>query len=283
MWGSCFWTWSLHLIPSSSRNWCTWWLNWETPLQCITGLWFSLLGDHSVSGWPTKHPPPSSWTPARSRGMCPLLDTLMTYDCRARHGNSKTMEMVLDFGSAAPIMPSLLYINSAAVEIIHSFKNLGEHLSHTISWCTNSAAAFKKAHEYLYLVRNLRSSYLNRTFYSCAVETSWSPDLLWFGGCTVAEKMELQQVIKSAQRTIGCSLPSTGDIRCYSTRCKDGATCILHESTHLVHQLFTNLLSGQRLQSIWSETSRKRSSFHPDAIRQLHYYQCIWLWNCTPH
>lgn len=104
-------------------------------------------------------------------GMC-IHCWLMTFDCRARHenGNQTTMEMVLDFGRAGPTNPSFLYVNRAAVEIIPFFKYLGVHLSYTLTWCTNSAAVFKKAHQHFHLVRNLRRAELNRAFYSCAVE-----------------------------------------------------------------------------------------------------------------
>lgn len=254
----------LHLTPSWSRKWYPSWLNSETPLQCITRSWFSWLGGHSVSGSSTKHPPPSSWTPARPRDVCPLLYILMIFDCRTKNSNQKTIEVVLDFGRAAPTKPSLLYINRAAVEIIPSFKYLKVHLSYTLIWCTNSTTVFKKAHQCFYLVRNLRRAELNRAIYSCVVESVWFTDLLRYEAARW-QKMDLQQAVKSAQRTIGCSLPPIGAI--YNTRWRDRAICILNETTHLIHQLFTPLLSGQRLHSIWSKTSRKKSSFHVDAIR----------------
>lgn len=169
MWGFCFWTSSQHLTPSSSRNWCPSWLNWETPLQHVTGSWVSWLGGHSVWGSTTKHPPASSWTPACPRDVCPLLaDDLWLQ--RHENNNQTTMEMVLNFGRAGPTNPSFLYVNRAAVEIIPSFQYLGVHLSYTLTWCTNSTAVFKKAHQLFYLVRKLRRAQLNRAFYSCAVE-----------------------------------------------------------------------------------------------------------------
>ncbi|XP_062861941.1 uridine 5'-monophosphate synthase isoform X3 [Trichomycterus rosablanca] len=66
--------------------------------------------------------------------------------------------------------------------------------------------------------------------------------------CSSGEKRPrttaLQRVVKSAQRTIGCSLPPIGDI--YTTRCKERAACIFRDPTHPAHGLFTPLPSGTK-------------------------------------
>ncbi|XP_062850237.1 uncharacterized protein LOC134312316 [Trichomycterus rosablanca] len=171
-----------------------------------------------------------------------------------------------------------LYIDGAAVEMVPSVRYLGVHLTDTLTWRTNTTAVTKKANQRLYFLRKLRRAGLHtdilRSFYSCVVESTLTTCLtVWYAGCTVAEKEALQRVVKSAQRTIGCSLPPISDI--YTTRCRERATCILRDPTHPAHGLFTPLPSGRRLRCIQVKTSRLKNSFYPDAVRLLN--------SSTPH
>jgi hypothetical protein len=129
----------------------------------------------------------------------------------------------------------------------------------------------KKAHQRLYFLKKLKgagmSTAILKSFYRCGVE-SILPSCITVWYCsTVAEKQALQRVVNSAQRIIGCSLPSLSTI--YITRCKDRAASIMKDSTHPAHGLFTLLPSGRRLRSIRARTTRLRNTFYLDAIRLL--------------
>ena len=130
----------------------------------------------------------------------------------------------------------------------------------------------KKALQQLYFLRMLKgagmSTSILKSFYRCVVENILTSCItVWYCSCTVAEKQALQRVVNSAQRIIGCSLPSLSTI--YITRCKDRAASIMKDSTHPAHGLFTLLPSGRRLRGIRARTTRLRNTFYLDAIRLL--------------
>ncbi|KAI3365925.1 hypothetical protein L3Q82_009696 [Scortum barcoo] len=152
----------------------------------------------------------------------------------------KTKEMIVDFRRGRHL-PSPLYIGGTAVEVVSSFRRL------------------RRA--------GLGSSVLT-SFYRCVVESVLSSCIIvWHGSCSAAEKKALQRVVKAAQRTVGCSLPTTTDI--YTSRCRKRASCIMKDPTHTAHELFVPLPSGRRLRSIKSRTTRLRNSFFLEAVRLL--------------
>ncbi|KAI3377377.1 hypothetical protein L3Q82_008568, partial [Scortum barcoo] len=115
----------------------------------------------------------------------------------------KTKEMIVDFRRGRHL-PSPLYIGGTAVEVVSSFRRL------------------RRA--------GLGSSVLT-SFYRCVVESVLSSCIIvWHGSCSAAEKKALQRVVKAAQRTVGCSLPTTTDI--YTSRCRKRASCIMKDPTH---------------------------------------------------
>ena len=86
---------------------------------------------------------------------------------------------------------------------------------------------------------------------------------VWFYHCTEADRRRLQRVVKTAQRIIGCPLPSLRDI--HPSRCLSRAEAIIRDSTHPAHHLFDLLPSGRRYRSIRTRTDRLRNSFFPQA------------------
>ncbi|KAK3572636.1 hypothetical protein QTP86_001137 [Hemibagrus guttatus] len=65
----------------------------------------------------------------------------------------------------------------------------------------------------------------------------------WFGNCTISDHKTLQQIVRTAEKIIGVSLPSITDI--YTTRCIRKANSIVDDPTHPSHTLFTLLPSGK--------------------------------------
>ncbi|KAI3363255.1 hypothetical protein L3Q82_011889 [Scortum barcoo] len=119
--------------------------------------------------------------------------------------------MIVDFRRGRHL-PSPLYIGGTAVEVVSSFRYLGE------------AEARRQAGELS----------PDSSFYRCVVESVLSSCIIvWHGSCSAAEKKALQRVVKAAQRTVGHSLPTTTDI--YTSRCRKRASCIMKDPTHTPH------------------------------------------------
>uniref|UniRef100_A0A3B3H7K8 Reverse transcriptase domain-containing protein n=1 Tax=Oryzias latipes TaxID=8090 RepID=A0A3B3H7K8_ORYLA len=183
----------------------------------------------------------------------------------------KTKEMIVDFRKDR-CPPPPIHIGGDAVEVVSSFRYLGVHISSDLTWSTNTSCLVKKAHQRLYFLRRLKRAGMGipvlTSFYRCVVESVMTSCItVWHGSCSAAERKALQRVTKAAQRTVGCSLPSTTDI--YTTRCRKRASRILKDPTHPSHPLFSLLPSGRRLRSIKSRTTRLRNSFFPEAVRLL--------------
>ena len=105
-------------------------------------------------------------------------------------------------------------------------------------------------------------------FYRSTIETLLSYCItVWYSSCTEADRKGFQRVIKTAQRIIGCPLPSLSDI--YNSRCLSRARNILKDSTHPGFHLFDLLPSGRRYRCIKTRTNRFKDSFFPRAITTL--------------
>jgi len=68
--------------------------------------------------------------------------------------------MILDFRKFRTDLKPVI-TNGDCVEIIHSFKFLGIHISDNISWSTNTMAAVKKAQQRLHFLRVQKKFNLN--------------------------------------------------------------------------------------------------------------------------
>ncbi|KAK0141170.1 hypothetical protein N1851_021852 [Merluccius polli] len=79
----------------------------------------------------------------------------------------------------------------------------------------------------------------------------------------IKDKGRLQHVIRSAEKVIGCNLPSLQDL--YTSRTLRRAGKIVADPSHPGHKLFESLPSGRRLRSIRTKTSRHKNSFFPSA------------------
>ncbi|KAK3574170.1 hypothetical protein QTP86_003834 [Hemibagrus guttatus] len=158
----------------------------------------------------------------------------------------KTKEMVVDF-QRAQSDHSPLNINGSNVEIIKSTKFLCVHLAEDLTWSLNTSSITKKAQQRLYFLRRLRKAHLPplilTTFYRGTIESILSSCIAaWFRNCTISDGKTLQQIVRTAEKLIGVSLPSIMDI--YFTRCIRKANSIVDDHTHPSHTLFTFLPSG---------------------------------------
>ncbi|XP_070398816.1 uncharacterized protein [Nothobranchius furzeri] len=88
---------------------------------------------------------------------------------------------------------------------------------------------------------------------------------VWYAGATIRDKRKLQRVVRSAEKVIGCKLPSIED---FTSRTLRRAGRITVDLCHSGHSLF-DLLPGRRLRSIHTITSRHKNSFFHSAVRLL--------------
>ena len=105
-------------------------------------------------------------------------------------------------------------------------------------------------------------------FYHCAVESVLTYGLLvWFSGCTSAEKEAIHRVVRATGKIIGVILPDMATV--YTSRCMCQVKNILQDHLHPAHHLFQPMPSGRRYRSIRAKTSRLANSLYPHAVRLL--------------
>lgn len=107
------------------------------------------------------------------------------------------------------------------MEIVTTFRFLGTHVSADYSWTYNIRALVKKAQQQLHFLRVLRKNNLDTklllAFYHSSVVSILTHCLsVWYAGSTAEDRKAVLRVIDTAQRIIGCPLPSLENI---STSC----------------------------------------------------------------
>uniref|UniRef100_A0A3B1IU70 Reverse transcriptase domain-containing protein n=1 Tax=Astyanax mexicanus TaxID=7994 RepID=A0A3B1IU70_ASTMX len=233
--------------------------------------------------------------------LSPLLFTLLTHDCAAKHSSNSFIKFADDTtvlglitkGDESAYREEVqrltdwctvnnlhlnvdktkeMVVDGSSVEIVKSTKFLGVHLADNLTWTLNTSSTAKKAQQRFYFLRKLRKARLPppilTLFYRGTIESILSSCITaWFGTCTVSDRKTLQRIVRTAERIIGVSLLSITDI--YTTRSIRKATSIVNDPTHPSHKLFSLLPSGRRYRSIRSSTTRFCNSFYPQAIRLL--------------
>ena len=118
-------------------------------------------------------------------------------------------------------------------------------------------------------MRQLKKFNLPKTmmvhFYTCIIESILTSSIIiWYAAATANDKGRLQRIIRSAEKVIGCNLPSLQDL--FASRTLRRAGKIVANPSHPGHKLFEVLPSGRRLRSIRTKTSRHKTSFFPAAV-----------------
>ncbi|KAK3515013.1 hypothetical protein QTP70_003239 [Hemibagrus guttatus] len=157
--------------------------------------------------------------------------------------------MVVDFRRAQS-GHSPLFINRSSVENVKSTKFLGVHLVENFTWSLNTSSISKKAQQRLYFLRRLRKAHLPppilTMFYRGTIKSVLSSCITaWFGNCTVSDRKTLQEIVKTAEKIIGVSLPSITNM--YTTCCIHKANSTVDDHIHPSHTLFTLLPSGKSM------------------------------------
>uniref|UniRef100_A0A3P8PS83 Reverse transcriptase domain-containing protein n=1 Tax=Astatotilapia calliptera TaxID=8154 RepID=A0A3P8PS83_ASTCA len=183
----------------------------------------------------------------------------------------KTVEIIVDFRKhTAPLPPIIL--TDTPITSVDSFRFLGTTITQDLKWEPTITSVIKKAQQRMYFLRQLKKFNLpTRTmmqFYTAIIESILTSSItVWYAGATIRDKQRLQRVVRSAEKVIGCRLPSLQDL--YTSRTLGHAARISADPSHPGHSLFDLLPSGRRLRSIRTRTSRHKNSFFPSAVGHM--------------
>ncbi len=135
------------------------------------------------------------------------------------------------------------------MERVSDFRFLGIHMEDNLTWSVNTTIIIKAAQQRLHFLRILRNYQLTQnllvSIYRCSVESILTYCIcVWFSSCTAAERKALQRIITTAQKVIGCPLPSMEELN--SSCCLLKAQKILKDPSHPGQSLFELLPSGRR-------------------------------------
>ena len=172
-------------------------------------------------------------------GWCSKNDLILNVD--------KTKENIVNFRKKRPSQASLLNNSNAAVEVVSSTKLLGVHITDNLTWSVNTAALVEKAQQRLHFLRRMSRALLpaTRPHYILQEHHREHPDQLHL---YVVWKLQrnVRRVVRTAEKIIKTSLPSTQDIapKC----CMSRAGNIIRNSSHPHHGLFSVLLLQHSVQ-----------------------------------
>ncbi|KAK3548591.1 hypothetical protein QTP70_014845 [Hemibagrus guttatus] len=183
----------------------------------------------------------------------------------------KTVEMTVDFRKNPAPRPPVILCDSP-VSSAESFCFLGTTITKELKWEQNIRSLTKKAQQRMYFLRQVKKFLLPVkmlvNFYTAIIESVLTSSItVWFAAATARDKAKLQRVIHSAEKVIGCSLPSLQEL--YVSRSRRRAAKIAADPSHPGNELFRSLPSGKRLRSIRTRTSRHKNSFFPTAVSLL--------------
>ena len=184
---------------------------------------------------------------------------------------SKTKEIIVDFRKKPTIIHPTI-IKGAEIEQTDSFKFLGTFISENLKWEENISATLKKANQRLYFLRQLKKYNMKQdilvNFYRSVIESILTFSIIvWFEGITLKQKLQLNRIVNTASKIIGCSLPTLEDI--HLKRVKRRSEKIIKDSSHPANHLFKKLPSGRRFRTLKCGTTRSRKSFFPCAIQTM--------------
>ncbi|KAK0131376.1 hypothetical protein N1851_033919 [Merluccius polli] len=126
----------------------------------------------------------------------------------------------------------------STIDTVESFHFLGTIISQDLKWELNISSLIKKAQQRMYFLRQLKKFNLPRTmmvhFYSSIIESILTSSItIWYAAATAKDKGRLQRVIRSAEKVIGCNLPSLQDL--YTSRTLRHAGKIVADPSHPGH------------------------------------------------
>ncbi|KAK3571021.1 hypothetical protein QTP86_000471 [Hemibagrus guttatus] len=146
------------------------------------------------------------------------MDCLMSWcSMNNRELNSlKTVEMIVDFRKDPAPLPPVILCDSL-VTSVKSFRFLGTTITQELKWEQNISSLTKKPQQRMYFLWQLKKFLLPVkmlvNFYTAIIESILTSSItVWFAAATARDKAKLQRVIHSAEKVIGCSLPSLQEL-----------------------------------------------------------------------
>ena len=121
-------------------------------------------------------------------------------------------------------------------------------------------------------------------FYRSIIESILTFSLTtWFGSTTQQNRDDLQRVVRSASKIIGCDVPPLQLL--YDERLVRKAKSILRDESHPAHSIFQPLPSGKRFRTLYARTERSRNTFFHRAVKALSTKPWIhcdnWIYMCN--
>ncbi|KAK3521260.1 hypothetical protein QTP70_001532 [Hemibagrus guttatus] len=124
----------------------------------------------------------------------------------------KTVKMTVDFRKDPAPLPPVILCDSP-VTSVESFCFLGTTVTKELKWEQNIRSLTKKAQQRMYFLYFLPVKMLVN-FYTAIIESILTSSItVWFAAATARDKAKLQHVIHSAEKVIGCSLPSLQELK----------------------------------------------------------------------
>ncbi|KAI4872581.1 hypothetical protein NFI96_010017 [Prochilodus magdalenae] len=140
-----------------------------------------------------------------------------------------------------------------------STKFLGIHIPENLTWSLNTSSIAKKAQQRLYFLWRLPPPVLTM-FYRGTAESFLSRCIIaWFGNGNASDPKTLQQIVRTAEKIIGVSLPSVTDL--HTTPCTRKALSIVKDPTQPAHWLSSLLPSGRSV-----DTRNQPGLEHPHTV-----------------
>ncbi|KAK3548172.1 hypothetical protein QTP70_005203 [Hemibagrus guttatus] len=175
----------------------------------------------------------------------------------------KTVEMIVDFRkNPAPLPPVILC--DSPVTSVESFCFLGTTITKGLKWEQNISFLTKKAQQRKFLlpVKMLVN------FYTTIIESILTSFItVWFAAATARDKAKLQRVIHSAEKVIGCSLPSLQELAQFLTsKCSYEPVAVfnelLDELVGVVQLHFVVLQSVSEGRTVQNRVAKLQSRFY---------------------
>ncbi|KAK0134503.1 hypothetical protein N1851_029887 [Merluccius polli] len=188
--------------------------------------------------------------------LSPLLFSLYTNSCTSNHqweidhlatwcsqknlelNALKTVEMVVDIReNAAP--PAPITLGDSPVNTVE-FCFLGSIISQELKWKLNISSLIKKEQQMMYFPQQLKKFNLQKKmmvhFYTAIIESILTSSITIYAAATAKDKGRLQRIIHSAEKVIGCNLPSLQEL--YASRTLRRAGTIVANPSYPGHKLF---------------------------------------------
>ena len=163
-------------------------------------------------------------------------------------------------------------IEGVTVEVVNTYKYLGDHMDNKLDWSANVDAIYKKGQSRLYFLRRLRSfndcNKLLRMFYQSVVASVlFYAVVCWGGSIKKRDAGRLDRLVKKARAVVGTELDCLTTVA--ERRTLSRLLTILDNDPHQLHSTLNRQRStfSGRLLSLSCSSDRLRKSFVPRAIQ----------------